>query len=313
MRIRSAAVCLSVLMGFCAPAAFGADILIKDDKSQPESLAAAPDGTLIVGSASMPFVYKIKKGSTTPEVFIDASAEGPGTFFFGQLVEGDTVWSCMLTPIAGVTPVARHTSLIGSDFKTGKRKLRWDLPGANTTCNDMAVGPDKALYISDTGNAKIYRLAPGAQAAELWLDNRLVTGIDGLTFLNGVLYYNSVFFNNLYRVPVDAQGKAGTPVQIWMDAPVKGIDGLRTTKDGRMLQAENGSGKIHILTINGDTAHVTVIKDGLKQPTGMDQSGDTVWIAERAAGKAVSIPLPKIEPTGPESADLGPVACFSSQ
>ena len=101
IRIRSAAACLSVLMGFCAPAAFAADILIKDAKSQPESLAAAPDGTLIVGSASTPFVYKIKKGSTTPEVFIDASAEGPGTFFFGQLVDGDTVWSCMLTPIAG--------------------------------------------------------------------------------------------------------------------------------------------------------------------------------------------------------------------
>ena len=59
---------------------------------------------------------------------------------------------------------------------------------------------------------------------------QLLTGIDGLTFLNGVLYYNSVFFNNLYRVPVDASGKAGTPVQIWMDAPVKGTDGMRTPR-----------------------------------------------------------------------------------
>ena len=57
-----------------------------------------------MGSASTPYVYKIKPGSTTPEVFIDASAEGPGTFFFGQLVDGGTVWSCMLTPVAGVTP-----------------------------------------------------------------------------------------------------------------------------------------------------------------------------------------------------------------
>jgi hypothetical protein len=289
---RISAVCIAALLAFCAPAAFGAEILIKDDKSQPESMAAAPDGTLIVGSASSPYVYKVKPGSTTPEVFIDASAEGAGTFFFGQLVDGDTVWSCMLTPIAGVTPVARHTSLIGSDLRTGKRKLRWDLPGANTTCNDFAVGPDKALYISDTANAKIYRLAPGAQSAELWLDNRLVTGIDGLTFLNGVLYYNSVFFNNLYRVPVDAQGKAGTPVQIWMDAPVKGIDGMRIA-NGKIVQAENGSGKIHALTINGDTAHVTVLKEGLKQPTGMEPGRGELWIAERAAGRIVSIPLPQ--------------------
>ena len=64
------------LLAFSAPVALSAEILIKDAKSQPESLAAAPDGTLIVGSASTPYVYKIKPGSTTPEVFIDASAEG---------------------------------------------------------------------------------------------------------------------------------------------------------------------------------------------------------------------------------------------
>src|SRR6478752_3898112 len=288
---RTTALCLTALFAFSAPA-WAAEILIKDAKSQPESLAAAQDGTLIVGSASTPFVYKIKPGSTTPEVFIDASAEGPGTFFFGQLVDGNTVWSCMLTPVAGTTPAQRHSALIGSDLATGKRKLRWDLPGANTTCNDMAVGPDKSLYISDTANAKIFRLAPGATSAELWLDHRNVTGIDGLTFLNGVLYYNSVFFNNLFRVPVDASGKAGTPVQIWMDAPVKGIDGMRIA-NGKIVQAENGSGKIHALTINGDTAHVTVLKEGLNQPTGMEPARGELWIANRGAGNIVSIPLPK--------------------
>ena len=106
------------------------------------------------------------------------------------------------------------------------------------------------------------------------------------------MYVNSVFFNNLYRVPMDANGKAGTPVQIWMDAPVKGPDGMRAAGN-MLLHAENGAGKVDSLTITGDTAHVTVLKDGLKQPTGMDQSGDTIWIAERAAGQVVSIPMPK--------------------
>ena len=290
---RLSTICLSALFAFSATAAFAAEILIKDPKSQPESLAAAPDGTLIVGSASTPYVYKIKPGSTTPEVFIDASAEPAGTFFFGQLVDGNTVWSCMLTPIAGAAPGQRKTALIGSDLATGKRKLRWELPGASTVCNDMAVGPDKALYISDTGNAKIYRLPAGAQSAELWLDHRNVTGIDGLAFLNGTLYYNSVFFNNLYRVPVDANGKAGTPVQIWMDAPVKGIDGMRVA-NGHLLQAENGSGKIHMLTLmDGDRAHVTVLKEGLSQPTAMEPARGEIWIANRGAGKIVSIPMPK--------------------
>jgi hypothetical protein len=285
---------LSALLSFCAPAAMAADILIHDDKSQPESLTLAPSGDLIVGSASSPFVYKVKKGSTTAEKFIDASAEGPGTFFFGQLADGatNTLWTCQLTPVPGITPVQRHTALRGFDLKTGKEKLRWNLPGDNTTCNDFSIGPDKALYIADTGNAKIYRLAPGASAAELYLEHRNLTGIDGITFLNGTLYVNSVFFNKLWRVPVGADGKPGTPVDIWMDAPVKGPDGMRAV-NGKLLLAENGSGKIDALTIEGDKAHITVLKDGLNTPTAVEPAGDTIWIAERGAGKAISIPMPK--------------------
>src|SRR4051812_38880523 len=126
--------CAAALLFAGAPA-FAADILIKDAKSQPESLAHAPDGTLIVGSASTPYVYKIKPGSTTPEVFIDASAEGPGTFFFGQLVDGDMVWSCMLTPVAGPHPVVMHTPPLWSGPRSGARQLRRDLSGGHTPPN----------------------------------------------------------------------------------------------------------------------------------------------------------------------------------
>jgi hypothetical protein len=43
----------------------------------------------------------------------------------------------------------------------------------------------------------------------------------------------------------------------------------------------------------GDKASVTVLKDGLDTPTGVEPAGNTIWIAERGAGKAVSIPMPK--------------------
>src|ERR1700753_1653358 len=145
----------AVLIATCIKAASANEILMGDAKSQPESLTVAPGGVLIVGSASSPFVYKVKKGATTAEKFIDASAEGPGTFFFGQLADGatNTLWTCQLTPVPGVTPVQRHTALRGFDLKTGKEKLRWNLPGDNSTCNDFSIGPDKALYITDTAHA----------------------------------------------------------------------------------------------------------------------------------------------------------------
>jgi hypothetical protein len=277
-----------------AQAASAAEILIADEKSQPESLTVAPGGVLIVGSASTPFVYKVRSGSTKAEKFVDASAEGSGTFFFGMLADAstNTLWTCQLTPVPGATPVRRHTALRSFDLESGTPKIRWNLPGDNSTCNDFAIGPDKALYISDTANSKIYKLAAGASSAELFIEDRALYGIDGITFLNGTLYVNNVFSNNLYRIPMDAAGKAGQPVDIWMDQAIKGPDGMRAA-NGKLLVAENGSGKISVITVNGDKASVTVIKEGLKTPTAVEPAGDTIWIAERGAGKAVSIPMPR--------------------
>jgi hypothetical protein len=291
--MRKLAVCIAVL-ACLAQAASAADILIADAKSQPESLTVAPGGVLIVGSASTPFVYKVRSGSTTAEKFIDASAEGPGTFFFGMLADAatSTLWTCQLTPVPGTTPPQRHTALRSFDLTSGAPKIRWNLPGDNNVCNDFAIGPDKALYISDTINSKIYKLPAGASTAELFLEHRTLYGIDGITFLDGTLYVNNVFSNNLYRIPVDAAGKAGQPVDIWMDQPIKGPDGMRAA-NGKLIVAENGSGKISILTVSGDKANVTVIKEGLNTPTAVEPAGDTIWIAERGAGKAVSIPMPK--------------------
>ena len=292
-RVRQLAASIAVL-ACLAQAAFAAEILIADAKSQPESLTVAPGGVLIVGSASTPFVYKVRAGSTVAEKFVDASAEGVGTFFLGMLADAatNTLWTCQLTPVPGTTPAQRHTALRSFDLTTGAPKIRWNLPGDNNVCNDFAIGPDKALYITDTINSKIYRLPAGASTAELFLEHRALYGIDGITFLDGTLYVNNVFSNNLYRIPIDAAGKAGQPVDIWMDQPIKGPDGMRAA-NGKLIVAENGSGKISVLTVNGDKASVTVIKEGLNTPTGVEPAGDTIWIAERGAGKAISIPMPK--------------------
>jgi hypothetical protein len=298
MRVLSArwlAPCAALVISISfAQAAFAAEVLIADAKSQPESLTMAPGGVLIVGSASSPFVYKVRPGSSTAEKFIDASAEGSGTFFFGMLADAasNTLWTCQLTPVPNTSPVQRHTALRSFDLATGAPKIRWNLPGDNNVCNDFTIGPDKALYITDTIPGRIFRLPAGASAAELYLDHATLRGVDGITFLDGTLYVNNVIFNKLYRIPVDAAGKAGTPVDIWTDQPIKGPDGMRAA-NGKLIVAENGSGKISALTVNGDKASVTLIKDGLNTPTGVEPVGDTIWIAERGAGKAVSVPMPK--------------------
>src|SRR5437764_3929417 len=112
LKVRLLAAGLALVLGF-AHATFAADILIADAKSEPESLTVGPGGVLIVGSASTPFVYKVKPGASSAEKFIDASAEGPGTFFFGMLADpsANTLWTCQLTPVPNTNPVRRHTAL----------------------------------------------------------------------------------------------------------------------------------------------------------------------------------------------------------
>jgi sugar lactone lactonase YvrE len=268
------------------------EILIGDDKSRPESLTIGPGGVLIVGSASSPFIYKVRPGSSLAEKFIDVSAEGPGTSFLGVLADAanGTLWTCQRT----VIPPSKQgrSALRGFDLSTGKPKLRWDLPGDNTACNDFAFGPNHALYITDTFASRIYKLAAGASTAELYLEHEVLRGIDGITFLNGTLYVNNVFSGKLYRIPINADGKPGPPVEVSTDQPLMGPDGMRAA-NGKIFVAENGSGIVASLTVNEDKATVTVLKQGLKRPTGIEPAGDTLWFTELDAGKADSIPMPR--------------------
>lgn len=64
--------------------------------------------------------------------------------------------------------------------------------------------------------------------------------------------------------------------------------------NGKLFVAENASGKISAITVNGDKASVTVLKEGLKTPTAIEPAGDTLWFTERAIGRAESIPMPKV-------------------
>lgn len=283
-----------VLVICIAKAAFAAEILIGDDKSRPESLTIAPGGVLIVGSASSPFVYKVHPGSTLAEKFIDVSSEGPGTSFLGMLADAtsNTLWTCQRTTVPNAPPLHGQSALRSFDLSTGAPKLRWNLPGDNTACNDFAFGPDHTLYITDTFTGRIYKLPSGATTAEVYLEHELLKGVDGITFLNGTLYVNNVFSGKLYRIPVGADGKSRQPVEISTDQPLKGPDGMRAA-NGKLFLAENGAGLIASLTINGDKATVTVLKEGLKRPTGIEPAGDTLWFTEIDAGKADSIPMPR--------------------
>jgi hypothetical protein len=269
----------------------GAATITVPEKSQPESITVAANGDLILGSASSAKIYRARKGSDKADVFVDVGSDGGG-FFLGVLADAatDTLWACQI--YATSPGSAPRSALRAFDLKTGAAKFRWELPGEKSLCNDFVVGPDKALYISDTLGAKIWRLKAGTSTPEIFSDDRSLYGIDGITFIGDTLYENNVIFNKLYRVPMDANGHAGKPVDIWMDKPVKGPDGMRAAK-GKLFLTENGAGKIDMVTVSGDAASITVLQEGLATPTAIEPTADTLWYGERAGDRAHSMPLPK--------------------
>jgi hypothetical protein len=77
-----------------------------------------------------------------------------------------------------------------------------------------------------------------------------------------------------------------------MDRHLKGPNGMRAV-NGKLLLIENGSENIDAIAVNGNKASVMVMREGLKTSTAVEAAGDIIWVAERRAGKAVSIPMPK--------------------
>ncbi len=262
-----------------------------DPGAGPESITAAPDGGLILGSSTKPTIYRAAKGETKAKPWIDVSADG-AVSFLGVLSDAstNTLWACELGP-RGAPRTPSPSTLLSFDLTSGAAKTRWKLPGDSSVCNDFTIGPDHALYVSDTLNSTIYRVSPGAPAGEVFIKDQALAGIDGLTFMDGVLYANDVTSDTIWRVPMDATGKAGSPVNISTDQPLKGPDGMRAA-GGHLFVAENANGRDSMLTITGDTAHVTVIQTGLKTPTAIEPAGDVLWVGDRANDNAMSIPLP---------------------
>jgi hypothetical protein len=275
-------------------AAAPTEVAPTDPKAGPESMAVGPDGTLYLGSISSPVVSRARPGEATATPFIDLKAD-KAAFLLGVMVDAptNTLWVCEIMSMDRGSPLLKAVSRLRSfDLNSGAHKLNLPLPEATNICNDFVVGADKALYVSDTSNGKILRLKPGANSFETVIQNAALYGVDGITFLNGQLYVNTVWSNALFRIPMDAGGKAGDPVQILPNRLLKSPDGMRAA-NGKLYVAENAGHQVDLVTINGDRATITPLKTGLNAPTAVEVHGDTLWVGDRGAAKAIAVPLKK--------------------
>ena len=268
------------------------EVTINDTGTQAENLTSSQDGSVFFGSTAKGTIYRAAPGAAQAEPWILASTAGL-TNVLGVLADdkSNTLWVCQnSTGGRGGAPVVGQTALRSFDLRTGAAKGTYNFPSNGGVCNDMAVAPNGTVYATESFANRIHRLRPGASELDLWVPaNPQLAGVDGIALLaDGAVYVNTFFAGQIFRIPVNPDGSAGTMVQIETSLPLTRPDGLRTVGPQTLIQAE-GQGRLAELTIKGTRAEVRVIREGLTAATGVTILGDSALVlVERA--KAAFVP-----------------------
>ncbi len=131
------------------------------------------------------------------------------------------------------------SALFEFDLDTGKFRREYRPPTSDPPAafDDLTVAADGRVYVNDGRNPRVWTLAPGAAALELFLESGAFRGTQGLAVTpDGRSLYVSDYAS-LYRV--DVATKRVTPIAVPPDAALNGVDGL-VYSGGSLYGIQNG-------------------------------------------------------------------------
>ena len=281
MRLLTLAAGVAALgLGAAAHAAAPAPITIDDTGVFPESLTATSAGDLIIGSSAKGTIYRAKAGQPKAAIWIDPKTSGMSAVL-GVFADdkGKTLYVCSAALGAPPDKADQLSALRLFDLNTGAAKAAYPMPGGGKAlCNDVAIGKDGTVFVSETIGGQVLVLKKGASALETWIKDPKLGFVDGIAIGgDGAVYVNTVTTGHMYRIAVGAGGAAGEITELQPSTKLGGPDGLRSIGGLRFLQAENQTGRISLVTVAGTTATVTPLKEGEPGVTAMALVKGQVW------------------------------------
>ncbi len=299
-RILRAIAASAVLLVGCrsAPPVVLGDILIDDTNVFPESVTSTSAGAVMVGSMKG-IVYRALPREAVARAWIRPDAANGLQAVFGVLADerSATLWVCSVANPFARPATPAPAALVAFDLASGRYRASYPFPAPNGVCNDIAVAPDGTVYATDTPNGRILKLRRGASALEISAADDRLKGIDGLAFsAAGVLYVNIVSRGTLMRVDRDAAGNMRALQELTVSRPLSGPDGFRLIAGSRFLLAEGTAGRIDVVSIEGDAAQISVLREGLNASAGVTRVGTYAYAIEGKIGYLIDPALKGQDP-----------------
>lgn len=188
----------------------------------------------------------------------------------GMALKGDTLF------VADITAVRAFHRVSGDPLGS------WAVPGS-TFLNDLAVGPDGALYVSDSGlnpdfsssgTDAVYRFDDGEAVAVV--EGTGLGGPNGLAVIDGQVVMVTFGAPEVKTVPA-----TGGDATVLTELPGGQLDGVVVLEDGSMLVSSWETSSVYHVPATAE-GEVTTVVEGVPSPA------DIGWDAER---RKILIPL----------------------
>lgn len=283
------------------PASLQPELLALPPDTYPESVAAAPDGSLYVGSWRNGSVLRIAPGARA-EVLVKPGANGLDRTQ-GLLVDAARghLWVCSASLGSNPAPQA-PSALKRYALSTGEPNGSYAMPDGNGYCNDLALAEDGSVFVTDSLQARLLRLAPGRDALETWVVHPELQGSGPFPGLNGIAIDGDAVYVSLvqaaagavFRIERLVQGQAGRVTRLMAPRVLKNVDAIRRIGPGQLMLFESNAfgadafgGQIVLATAQPGSNTLQLqppIVGGLSNPSSGAVLGSRVYFIESKFG-----------------------------